>query len=108
MNNIIKFSEDLSNLIQENKDLKDKLNRTEEYLKLAIVLNGNLKLKTIENIDRESYKNFIENTIIVYGSNLSGDIHLMWKKPNMVEYNGQLVIGYNDVEEDEIKKIFNL
>lgn len=108
MNNIIKFSEELSNLIQENKDLKDKLNRTEEYLKLAIVLNGNLKFKTIENIDRESYKNFIENTIIVYGGNLSGGIHLMWKKPNMVEYNGQLVIGYNDVEEDEIKKIFNL
>jgi len=107
MEDIIKFSNQLQGLIEENETLKDRLKITQEWLKLAICVNGSLNFRTIEKTDKETYQYFIENTVISNGGNSSGGMQLIWSKQIPVTFEGRTVLGLEPVKMEEIDEIFN-
>ena len=107
MKDIIQFSNQLQGLIKENEILNEQLNRTEEWLKLAICVNGNLNFRTIEKTDKETYKYFMENTVISNSGNSSGGMHLIWSKQIPVTFEGRTGLGLMPVKMEEIDEIFN-
>jgi hypothetical protein len=107
MDDIIKFSNQLQGLIEDNETLKERLKRTEEYLKLAICVNGGLNFRTIEKTDKETYQYFIDNTLISYGGNSCGGMQLIWSKHIPVTFEGRTVLGLAPVKMEEIDEIFN-
>jgi len=98
------FSKQLSDLIQENKNLKDHIKSTEEWFKLAICVNNKLQFRTTEKTIESIYKRFIDNTLICYSS--SG-INLIWNNLDPVTFEGRVVLGRTPVTIEEIDKIFN-
>lgn len=107
MEDIIKFSNQLQRLIDENEVLKNKLKQTEELLKLAICVNGSLKIRNIEKTDKQTYQYFIENTVISNGGNSTGGMKLIWSKHIPVTFEGRIVMGLSEVKMEEIDEIFN-
>ena len=107
MEDLIKLSNQLQGLIEENENLKDRLKRTEEWLKLAICVNGSLNFRTIEKTDKETYRYFIDNTVISNGGNSSGGMQLIWNKQIPVTFEGRTVLGLSPVKMEEIDEIFN-
>ena len=93
--NIIKFSNELNNLIKENENLKSELEHVTEWFKLAISLNGELDFRSVQNADKNQIEKFFNDTIIVFGSK----IRLFWKE--------RIGMMYDEVTVDEIEKIFN-
>jgi hypothetical protein len=107
MEDIIKFSNQLQGLIEENEILKDKLKRTEELLKLAICVTGSLNYRTIEKTDKDTYQYFIDNTVITNGGNSTGGMQLIWNKQIPVTFKNRTIMGLATVTMEEIDEIFN-
>jgi len=107
MDDIIKFSNQLHDTIEENETLKERLKITEEWLKLAICLTGSLQFRTIEKTDKETYQYFIENTVISNGGNSCGGMQLIWSKQIPLTFEGRTVLGLTPVKMEEIDEIFN-
>ena len=102
MEDIIKFSENLNRLIEENKTLREKLERAEEWFKLAICVNGNVELRKKDTLDEETYKTFLENTEIIISN---GRAELINKtNSNLNGYYGEI---YSILTIEDIRKIFN-
>lgn len=99
--NIENFANELNELIERNRILTEQLKHTEEYLKLAICKNSTLQFQKLDNAEQKQYQEFIDNTIISYGSELT----LLWKQKVNVEGFG--VCGYSTVSADEIHQVMN-
>lgn len=104
MEDIKRFSEQLSDLIKENEQLKAHIKNTEEWFKLAIAVNNKLQFRTKEKVDDLTYDHFINGTSIAY----SGDgISLYWSEYKPIEFEGRMVPSLGKVQIDEIEAIFN-
>jgi len=104
MENIKRFSEELSNLIKENEQLKAHIRDTEEWFKLAIAVNNKLQFRTKENVDALTYDRFLNGTTITY----SGvGISLYWSDYKTIEFEGRMIPSLGKVSAEEIEDIFN-
>ena len=104
MEDIKRFSEQLSDLIKENEQLKAHIKNTEEWFKLAIAVNNKLQFRTKEKVDDLTYDHFINGTVIAYSSD---GISLYWRDYRPIEFDGRTVPSLGKVSEEEIEAIFN-
>jgi hypothetical protein len=109
MTDIEDFSNQLSELIETNHFLKDRLKQTEEWLKLAICVHGSLNFRNIHkvDVDLKVYTDFIENTQIVNYGNAFGGLKLVIveKEPSPMIPDKYCSVG-REVTMDDIMKIF--
>lgn len=104
MEELVKFSEQLTALIKENEQLREQIFRTEEWFKLAIAVNNKLQFRTKEKVDDIAYDRFLNSTAISY----SGDgISLFWRDYRPTEFEGRIIPGLAQVKIEEIDAIFN-
>lgn len=99
------FVEKPQELIQEKKHLEDKLKSTEQWLKLAICVNGALPFRTIENIDKEYYNWLMDNTTIINGGMSAGGLRLAFVVHH--PFHKSLITHIREITKEELDKIFN-
>lgn len=104
MSGIIEFADQLNGLIQENKDLHNRLDVMEKYLKMAICFQkGSLKYSTVGDANSEEFRWFLDNTLISYSGNSTGGIELVWKETTPQLYRGRMVEAMQIVTAEDIE-----
>ena len=105
MENIKEYANQLLQLIDERDQLEDKLRRTEEWLKLAICVNGVLPFRTIQNVDKDYYEWFMANTQILNSGLSNGGMRIAFANPVDILLNRETSI--REITKEELDRIFN-